>query len=78
VKEVKARKEHYCDCCCVTIQKGEKYFVKTTYHSNSKFLDVERYCKDCAPWIAKGLSYRQARIKAFGSPILRGWRRPDV
>lgn len=70
MKEVKARKIHQCFCCCGIIQKDEKYFIDLDY--------AHKYCNQCTPWLMKGFSFRETRIKAFGSPILRGWLKPNL
>ena len=75
--DVVARKDHQCLCCNGDIKKGDKYHVEREFmHPLSLYPCLKKYCKDCGPHIQQGLSFWQTRIKAFGSPYLRGWRRP--
>jgi len=75
--EAKARKEYQCLCCGGTVNVGEEYYRETIWKENTMFPEVNRYCKGCGQYVKQGLSFRQARIKAFGEPYLRGWRRPE-
>lgn len=76
-KEVKARKAHQCDCCCGPIQKGEKYYHVIDYEELLFHRSTMKYCCKCGSFIKQGCSWREARIKAFGSPHLRGWIYPS-
>jgi len=75
-KEIKARKDYQCLCCGGKIEEGDDYFRKSVWEVNAMFPMIERYCKHCGPFIKQGLSWRQARIKAYGKPYLKGWKRP--
>lgn len=74
-KKVKARKDYQCQCCGGEILNGEDYFQNTEW-TGSRFPQISRYCLGCGTWVKQGYSFREARIKAFGSPLLRGWIRP--
>jgi len=75
-KEVIGRKDYCCLCCNIIIPKGEKHFVVTEWWGGGRYPQVTRYCSKCGVHVKAGLSYRQARLKAYGTPILQRWRRP--
>jgi len=77
-KKVKARKEYQCHCCCGAIPKDTEHFVETIWKESQRFPQITRYCLGCGEGVKEGLSFRQARIKAFGSPFLRGWIYPKT